>query len=292
MSNAQPALPRSASPRRHSRRAPGALLLLAALAATALHPLAAPAAAQGAAPSNPRPLFSSRDVAIGSAVTIATLLLSTQDVRIAKAVSDSSLRANERLSGAAGIANRINETTLMAAAVLGYLSGRVTKSHTLTDVSFHMGEAVFIASAGSQLIRGPLGRSRPEVTDLEDQYDFHPFKGFREFDHRAFPSIHTSSAFAAATVLVREASRRGHKEWWIAPVAYSVAASPGLTRMYYAKHWATDVLMGAFIGTATGIKVVRYHHDRPGNRLDRIFLGVQVQPDENGGMRLGLTRRF
>jgi membrane-associated phospholipid phosphatase len=46
----------------------------------------------------------------------------------------------------------------------------------------------------------------------------------------------------------------------------------GLSRLDHNKHWASDVAVGALIGTLTGIKVVQYTHDHPDNRLDRIML--------------------
>jgi hypothetical protein len=56
--------------------------------------------------------------------------------------------------------------------------------------------------------------------------------------------------------------------------------------MYHNKHWASDVLVGAAIGTFAGRKVVRWHHSHPDNRVDRWLLGAAVTPDET---RLGLT---
>jgi hypothetical protein len=48
--------------------------------------------------------------------------------------------------------------------------------------------------------------------------------------------------------------------------------------MYHDKHWASDVALGAAIGTFSGLKVVRYAHAHPNNRLDRIILRVQAAP--------------
>jgi hypothetical protein len=42
--------------------------------------------------------------------------------------------------------------------------------------------------------------------------------------------------------------------------------------MYNDKHWASDVALGAAIGTLSGKLVVRYAHGRPGNLIDRIAL--------------------
>ena len=63
-------------------------------------------------------------------------------------------------------------------------ASNVTSTNGLTDVAFHTTEAVVTASLASQVIRGPLGRSRPDVTGGSDQYDFHWFGGFGQFDYR------------------------------------------------------------------------------------------------------------
>jgi hypothetical protein len=64
--------------------------------------------------------------------------------------------------------------------------------------------------------------------------------------------------------------------------------------MYDNKHWASDVLTGAAIGTFVGLKVVTWHHMNPGNAIDRIFLGprVTVAPDGSPGMALNFVSPF
>src|SRR5437764_15464973 len=102
----------------------------------------------------------------------------------------------------------------------------------------------------AQVIRGPLGRTRPLNTDpkYDDQYDFHFFKGFTHFQQRAFPSIHSASGFAAASALVAEVKRRDPSAtWFVAVPAYLLAMTPGLSRMYLGQHWASDIVSGAFV---------------------------------------------
>jgi hypothetical protein len=59
--------------------------------------------------------------------------------------------------------------------------------------------------------------------------------------------------------------------------------------MYHNKHWGSDVLLGAAIGTFSGRKVVQYAHGHPGNRLDRIMLRTTVAPDGHGGVTVGTS---
>lgn len=239
------------------------------------------AGAQGTAgPASKPPLFTRNDAVAAGAVTAATLLLSLYDDDIAMRIGEDDIADNELLRTSRGWANRLNESTLGVGSFALWGVARLTNQRTLADVSIHVAEAVVTASVAAQLIRGPLGRARPSVADSidpddYDQYMFEPFKGFREFDFRAFPSIHTSSAFAAAAVLSGEAAHRWPRQKkWITPLAYAIAATPGLARMHLNQHWASDVLMGAFFGTMAGRKIVRYNHQvSPGNRVDRFFLG-------------------
>ena len=71
--------------------------------------------------------------------------------------------------------------------------------------------------------------------------------------------------------------------WYIAPVMYGGAGLIALSRMYDNKHWASDVLIGGLIGTFAGLKVVKYHHQHPYNRIDRWLLGVWVVPEGSSG---------
>jgi membrane-associated phospholipid phosphatase len=49
--------------------------------------------------------------------------------------------------------------------------------------------------------------------------------------------------------------------------------------MYNNAHWASDVAVGAAIGTFVGWKVTRYAHDHPTNSVDNFFLG---RPKDDG----------
>jgi hypothetical protein len=70
---------------------------------------------------------------------------------------------------------------------------------------------------------------------------------------------------------------------------YGGATLIGLSRMYDNHHWASDVVLGAAIGTFAGRKIVRFHHSHPGNDIDRILLGATILPDGQGGAVVALT---
>jgi membrane-associated phospholipid phosphatase len=258
--------------------APSLALFIALLIGTSATPLAAQSTTRDS--SVQKTFFVPKDALLLGGFALASYGISVFDDNIALYFQDPARQHNNTMSDVATAFTKIQETTLTLGGIATYGIARLVGSPDVADVAFHATEAVVLASLTSQVIRGPLGRARPQVTRFRDQYEFKAFKGFSDFDYRAYPSIHTSSAFAAATVIVAEVHRRSPKStWYVAPLAYGLAAGPGYARMFLGQHWASDVFMGAFMGTFYGLRVVSYNHDHPDNRVDRFFLGA---PNGNG----------
>jgi membrane-associated phospholipid phosphatase len=229
-----------------------------------------------------------RDLAISALALGTTALISVWDDDVAKASQESRYKTSG-LTTFANRASKVNETTLTAGGIIIWGLGRLTKSKTTADIALHATESVVLASVASQLIRGPLGRTRPWVTADTNQYDFHAFKGFGNFNNRAFPSIHTSSSMAVATVLTMETHRRHPGATpFVAPLLYGAAALPGLARIQLNQHWASDIFAGAFMGIFAGYKVTKYSHDHPRNWFDRKLLKVSVGQSESGQLVRGV----
>ena len=230
-----------------------------------------------------------RDLLVLGAGAGATGVLSIFDDDIAQASQQSRYQGTGLHSFALNV-SKAQETTLTVASILTYGIGRLTKQNTIADVGLHSAESVILASLTSQLIRGPLGRTRPHEAGDTNQYDFHFGKGFTSFDNRAFPSIHTSSGMAVATVLTMEMQRRHVAATpYVAPLLFAAGILPGLSRIQLDQHWASDVLAGAIMGVFSGYKVVTYSHDHPNNWFDRKLLKMSVAPDPLGGWRVGMN---
>jgi len=69
---------------------------------------------------------------------------------------------------------------------------------------------------------------------------------------------------------------------------YGGAAAVGVSRMYNNRHWASDVILGAALGTFAGTKVVRYHATHPGNRIDKWLINASFSPSNPGQLSLSI----
>jgi membrane-associated phospholipid phosphatase len=101
-------------------------------------------------------------------------------------------------------------------------------------------------SLASLMVRVPkwlVGRQRPDNWEGNGPYEINgPFKG------SSFPSGHTTASFAVASVLATQF----REIKWVPFAAYSVASMVGISRLYDNKHWLSDVVAGAAIGTLVG----------------------------------------
>jgi membrane-associated phospholipid phosphatase len=248
--------------------------------------------AQDAASSRPtpadtaerhRPLFTARDGAIALAFVGGTIIAFPLDKRVARRLENPGTQANRFLGQTA------TDFELIAspgAYVIGgslYAIGRLGNFGRVADLGLHGTEAVFVADGVTGVLKGLLGRSRPYVTLDSNPRDFKFGTGFTDPGRTSFPSGHATSAFAAAAAVTAETGR-----WWprstriVGPLMYGGATMVGLSRMYHNKHWLSDVIVGAAIGTFSGQKVAQFNHDHPRNIIDRALLHTSLMSDGHG----------
>jgi membrane-associated phospholipid phosphatase len=235
----------------------------------------------------PRSLFTYRDLVLAGGVAAVTMLARPFDDRMAARLQDSSTQANRKLQGTATFVRTVATPGSYIIGGTMYVAGRLSKDERLADLGWHGTEALVVGELLAVVIKGTMGRQRPYVQPRNSN-SYQLFRGFGGSDmYRSFPSGHATSAFAAAAAVSSETSRWWPEtRWIIGPILYTGAALTGVSRMYNNRHWASDVLVGAGIGTFAGLKVVRYHHTHPGNRLDKWLLAGSLVPTDDGGHTL------
>ena len=228
------------------------------------------------------PLFVPRDLLTIGAFSAATALAWPYDQKLAGQIQQPRIQENKSLrTGATGFRLYGDPGSLVIAGAL-YVIGRTNDNAHVEDIGLHAAEAILLANVVTGGIKVVAGRARPEV-DINNPRDFQLFRGLRGSAFQSFPSGHTTAAFAFATTISTELARwQPGTRWTVGPVMYTGAALVGASRIYNNKHWATDVLAGAAIGTFVGTKVVRFQHSHPGNWLDRKFLTVGVSKSSAG----------
>jgi membrane-associated phospholipid phosphatase len=271
------------------------LLALAAVALGAAGPAATAAGAQHAdsARAAPEPLFVRRDAIVAGSFALATVALFPLDERIARDLQQPHAQANRLLHHTATDVELITSPGAMIIGGTLYVVGRLARLERVTDLGLHGTEAVVLGSATTGVLKGIAGRARPSTTGDSNPTDFGFLRGLgKRKGYTSFPSGHATAAFAAASAVTAETSRWWPRSTWIVgPAMYGGATLVALSRMYHNRHWASDVVLGAAVGTFSGLKVVRYNHTHPTNRLNR-WLGapsVAIAPD--GGAAVAFSLR-
>jgi membrane-associated phospholipid phosphatase len=237
------------------------------------------------------PLFTSSDAWIATAFVAGAVAMYPADRYFARKLQSTGNQENRFLRNTAADFRFMGTPGSLYIGAGMYAIGRLAKVDRMADLGLHGTEALFIASGTVNLIKGVAGRARPRL-DIEDERNFKLGRGFKHGndDYRSFPSGHSAMGFAAAAAVTSETSKWWpNSTWYIAPIMYGGATMIAASRMYNNDHWASDVVIGAAIGTFAGTKVVRYHHSHPGNRIDKWLLHPHVEKKPDGSVAVGLA---
>ena len=233
------------------------------------------------------PLFTRDDAYLGAFFVIGTVALAPLDKSIAQRLQNPNTQANQLFQN---LSTDVRVIAVPGAALIGtslYVIGRLGHWHNVADLGLHGEEAILVGDIVNDAIKWTAGRARPYVSSDTSPHDFQFMRGFRKgTDYSSFPSGHALIAFAVASAVSNEASRWWpQSRWYVGTLMYGGATAVAMSRLYNNKHWASDVIMAAGIGTFAGNKVVRYHHrTNRHNRLDRWLLSASIVPDGHGAL--------
>lgn len=159
-----------------------------------------------------------------------------------------------------------------------YLTGRKNNHHRNVALT---GLKAFLLSGGAAVITKHLfHRHRPADNEPPNAYLWegpYPFT----MDYTSFPSGHTTTAFAVASVLAC-----GYRDKiWVGITSYSIAALVGLSRLNDNEHWATDVLAGAALGAFIGTTLSKINFEDNKN--------IKISPTAfNGGYGMRIVYKL
>ena len=138
-----------------------------------------------------------------------------------------------------------------------YLYGQFGENEKIERTALLAAESFLVSGLFNSVLKVMMRRTRPFDGVSADTFDS-SFTG-----NNSFPSGHTTTAFAIATVVANEYE----KVPFIAPISYGIATLMGLSRLNDQKHWASDVFFGAALGYFTSKTILRLHSNKKGRHF-------------------------
>lgn len=179
------------------------------------------------------------------------------------------LRWRDTAAAAGGSDALVVGIPLLAAGALALSGWEAGGARLAMEDLLVASEAVSIAVLATQVAKYSFGRVRPYAWASAT-----PVRGPDAY--LSMWSGHTSATFAAAAAAGTVARLRGYRSWpWILGLGLAGAAACGWLRIAADRHWATDVLAGAAIGSVAGLGLPVWLH---GRRDAQGTGGVRVQP--------------
>lgn len=162
--------------------------------------------------------------------------------------------------------SNVSGLALVPVAMLGADALLAGRNGALSEVPVDyliIAESLVAASVVTQAVKFTAGRERPFVHVLPpDQKGSTPHP---EDNDVSFFSGHTESTFALTVAAGTVAELRGYEgRWLIWAVGLPLSALTGYLRMAADKHYLTDVLTGALVGTVVGFAIPAVFHGREG----------------------------
>lgn len=208
------------------------------------------------------------------------------------AVRGSGPQGSALLEGIAGYGNPYGSPGVLVLSAALYGGGLLAKQPVIAASGLRGLEAIGISGIVTGTIKGLAGRKRPAISP-DDPGSFALLRGMRDgSDYQSVPSGHATAAFAFATAVHLEVKRRAPRHArWVGVLVYSSAVATAYGRMHDDRHWLSDVVTGAGIGSVTAAAIHRWHATRPADPIDGFFLKPVLAPRRDG-MGIGLSASF
>jgi undecaprenyl-diphosphatase len=141
-----------------------------------------------------------------------------------------------------------------------WLAGEAGADRALARTGARTTGAVLVALATTGAIKVLAGRTRPDASADGSAHHWRPGSGLRGDAWRSFPSGHASLATAAAVTVAHGLRTAGSAGWrdGAAIGAYALAGTAIVSRVRDRRHWLSDVLAGAALGSASALVTRRW----------------------------------
>jgi hypothetical protein len=198
--------------------------------------------------------FDNNDLIMLGIVTTATAASFSIDNKIRNGMINSRNRPMDKITNISEKFGRPFYGTILSGLLYG--SGLVFSDNYTRKTGQMLAEAILINGLYTQLLKVTFGRARPFTGEGKSEIDLFEFEF--ESEDNSFPSGHSSTAFAIATVLSERI-----ENIYASIALYSLASLTAYQRVYSDVHWFSDTLMGAALGTLIGLKIVRLNENNP-----------------------------
>ena len=190
-----------------------------------------------------------------------------------KPIQKEGFNFSERSTTFNKISGTLSDITGTRGSIIGLVAtaslGLIIKDRKLVNTTLLASQASITGSAITTSLKYLSGRRRP-YSYLPTEEARPTFEGpfsrtpdGKSFNH-SFPSGHTTTSFAIATVFASEYRDKA----FVPVVAFSLASLVGISRIAENEHWSTDILTGAAIGYLSGKQAVNNFHRLSKRRAD------------------------
>jgi membrane-associated phospholipid phosphatase len=146
----------------------------------------------------------------------------------------------------------------VALSLATYAVGRLRDQPKVAHLGMDLLQAQILSEILVEPLKFAVHRERPDGSD-----------------HQSFPSGHASVTFAAATVIER------HLGWKKSVLGYAIASYVAMSRVHDNRHYLSDVIFGAAVGSIAGRTVVHHEAD---------YWAFTPAPVPGGGVALMVSR--
>lgn len=181
------------------------------------------------------------------------------------------LREREREQRARNFERLGNNRTVLA--VLGgfYVAGSLGNTESMYVAQDGLAASLIASAVVTPALKLIVGRKRPR--ENEGSLKLKPFSD----KNSSFPSGHTTQAFVLASTIASH-----YDQPWVKGLAYGLATMTGVARAYHGAHFASDVAVGALVGTYVGSTVAAYNSARRTSTASRLSIMPTISPGAFG----------